>query len=828
MNLLKVVILLVFTVGQLAAQIKSPYEYFPGQYGYTITRHHQMVEYFKYLEASSDRVQLVEYGRTNQFRPLFVAFISNSDNIRRLKDIHETHLHYIGVSDRKPENEINKLLVWASFSVHGNEFSAMESAMLVAYKLLTENDEKINRQLEKAVIVIDPCLNPDGTDRYANWLRDISGRRIHPAASDREHMEPWPGGRYNHYYFDLNRDWAWLTQVESKYRIALYNDWLPHIHIDVHEMGYNEPYYFPPAAKPYHKFITEFQRKFLEKIGENNARYFDENSWAYYTRERFDLFYPSYGDTYPTFNGAVGMTYEKGGINAGRAVIKGNGDTLTVQDRIIQQATAVLSCIEVSANNDQQIIDEQQNLFANARKNPPGRFKSYFFKNTPRLKSLLQLLAAHGINHEVISEKKQIYGWRYQTGKNEKIEMEEGDFVIHADQPKAILTQVLLDPNHELEDSLSYDLTAWCLVFAYGLDCYGTTSKVSIKTTSNSILKPSKIFNPKSYAWVIPWGDLESAKLLSLLHQNKIKTRLAMKDAVVEDQVIPAGSLVILKADNNKSEDLQKKLKSILQTTERYFQLNTAYSTEGGDLGGENYPLLQKPNVLSISGREVYASELGAVWHFFDDIIEYPISLVDKIHFNRINLSDYNTLILPAGSLQFNDGEWGKIHQWVSSGGRLIFLGNALNAAVASGKFSIKNSKSAQSDSLLTKESITNFSDLERSLLSSAVAGAIIETNLDATHPLSFGVGDKYYSLKNGANSYGFDPSSHIVSQVPSNFISYGFVGSKSKKSLKDDICIAVEKIGNGEVVYFVDNPLFRGFWEVGKLMFSNALFFEY
>lgn len=828
MHLAKIFILLVFTVGQLAAQIKSPYEYFPGQYGYTITRHHQMVEYFKYLEASSDRVQLVEYGRTNQNRPLFAVFISNPENIRRLKDIHETHLFYIGVSDSRPENELNKLLLWTSFSVHGNEFSAMESAMLVAYKLITETDEKILQQLKKAVIVIDPCLNPDGTDRYANWLRDISGKKIHPAASDREHMEPWPGGRYNHYYFDLNRDWAWLTQIESRYRIALYNDWLPHIHIDVHEMGYNEPYYFPPAAKPYHKFITEFQKKFQEEIGKNNARYFDENAWAYYTRERFDLFYPSYGDTYPTFNGAVGMTYEKGGINAGRAVIMRNGDTLTVQDRLTQQATAVLSCIEVSGNNDQQIINEQRNLFANARKNPPGRFKSYFFKNSARLKSLLQLLATHGINYEEISEKKQIDGWRYQTGKNERIEMNVGDVVIHADQPKAILTQVLLDPDHELEDSLSYDLTAWSLVFAYGLDCYGTTSKVPIKTASNSQLKPSKIFNPKSYAWIIPWGDLESAKLLSLLHQNKIKTRFAMKDAVVGGQKIPGGSIVILKADNNKLADLEIQLKSILQTIENYFQLNTAYSTGGGDLGGENYPLLQSPKVLSVSGREVYASELGAVWHFFDDIIEYPISLVDKIHFNRINLADYNTLILPAGSLQFNDGEWSKIHQWVSSGGRLIFLGNAVNAAVASGKFSIKNIEPAANDSTSTKDSITNFSDMERSSLMSAVAGAIIENNLDATHPLSFGVGDKYYSLKNGANSYSFDASSHVVAKVPSNFISYGFVGSKSKESLKDNISIAVEKIGNGEVVYFTDNPLFRGFWEVGKLMFSNALFFEY
>ena len=828
MHLAKIIIFLIFTIGQIAAQIKSPYEYFPGQFGYTMTRHHQLVEYFKYLEASSDRVQLVEYGQTNQKRPLFAVFISSPDNLSNLPNIHETHLYNIGVSDKKPFREIDKLLVWGSFSVHGNEFSAMESAMFVAYHLVNSNSDETLFQLEKSVIIIDPCLNPDGADRYANWLWDISGKKTHPSASDREHMEPWPGGRYNHYYFDLNRDWAWLTQIESQQRVAFYSDWLPHIHIDVHEMGYNEPYYFPPAAKPYHKFISDFQKKFQEEIGKNNARYFDENAWAYYTRERFDLFYPSYGDTYPTFSGAVGMTYEKGGINAGRAVIMRNGDTLTVQDRIIQQATAVHSCIEVSANNENRIITEQRNLFANAKKNPPGKFKSYFFKNSPRLQPLLQLLSAHGVEHAVISEKKQISGWRYSTGKMETADLSPGDVVIHADQAKAILAQVLLDPEHELEDSLSYDLTAWSLVYAYGVDCYATNSKNLVKTSVAKPQKNNNSFDEKAYAWIIPWSDIESARTLSVMHQNGFVIRMAVKNATFQDKKIPAGSLVVLRADNHKNPKFESIFFSLLQKHPEFIQLKTAFSTEGGDLGGENYTILKQPKVLSFTGSDVYASELGAVWHYFDENIEYPISLVDKNNMHRINLSDYNTIILPPGRLKFSEVEWGKIQNWVSAGGKLIALGSALSAIAESGKFSIKNPEPEQEDKSITTEAAINYGDLEREYLKSVVAGAIVENKLDHTHPISFGMGARYFSLKTDARSYDIKDGGQIISKVPEDFKSYGFVGSKSKKNLKNNINIAVEYNGSGKVVYFTDNPLFRGFWVAGKLLFSNALFFEY
>ncbi|HEU4496277.1 MAG TPA: M14 family zinc carboxypeptidase, partial [Flavobacterium sp.] len=306
------------------AQLQQPKEFLPN-YGVQVSFYSEIESYFNYLKANSSYMQHAPYGLTSQGRSLNAYYISTPENLKNLENIRESHLYSIGLSDKKPAVPIEKAIVWLSFNVHGNEFGAAESAMKVAFELLDPNNLESKKWLENMIVILDPCLNPDGFSRYGNWLRDISGRNAHPGLSDREHMEPWPGGRQNHYAFDLNRDWAWQTQLETRQRMALYNRWMPEVHVDVHEMGYNEPYFFPPAAEPFHDFITKPQKDFHSAIGKNTSEKFDARGWNYYTRERFDLFYPSYGDTYPSFNGAVGMTYEQGGIGAGRAVLMQNG-----------------------------------------------------------------------------------------------------------------------------------------------------------------------------------------------------------------------------------------------------------------------------------------------------------------------------------------------------------------------------------------------------------------------------------------------------------------------------------------------------------------------
>ena len=268
-------------------------------------------------------------------------------------------------------------IVWLSFNVHGNEASSTEAAMKTIYKLLTEKKD----WLKNTVVILDPCINPDGRDRYANWFNETASSPYSINQQASEHNEPWPGGRPNHYLFDLNRDWVWATQIESSSRLKIYNKWLPHIHVDFHEQGINEPYYFAPAAEPFHEIITNWQRNFQTQIGKNHAKYFDAAGWLYFTKERFDLLYPSYGDTYPTYMGAIGMTYEQAGHGrAGLGILNDEGDVLTLKDRIAHHTTAGLSTVEIASKNAEKLNAEFKKFFGNSN----FKYKSYVMQGQCR------------------------------------------------------------------------------------------------------------------------------------------------------------------------------------------------------------------------------------------------------------------------------------------------------------------------------------------------------------------------------------------------------------------------------------------------------------
>ena len=297
---------LLFTL-VLQSQIQSPKEYLGYSLGTNFSRHHQVVDYFKHLETGSEALQLQSYGKTNEGRLLQLVFISSPENLKNLESIRKTHLQNSGIEKGPVNNE--KAIVWLSYNVHGNESSSTEAAMKTAHALLT----KYSDWLKDTIVIIDPCINPDGRDRYVNFYNQTKSTPYDSNGLTREHRESWHNGRSNHYMFDLNRDWAWLTQLESEQRVKKYNLWLPHIHVDFHEQGINNPYYFAPAAEPLHEVITNFQIDFQDAIGKNHASYFDKEGWFYFTKQNFDLLYPSYGDSYPMFLGSIGMTYEQAG-----------------------------------------------------------------------------------------------------------------------------------------------------------------------------------------------------------------------------------------------------------------------------------------------------------------------------------------------------------------------------------------------------------------------------------------------------------------------------------------------------------------------------------
>ena len=283
------------------AQLKSPEEFLGYKIGTRYTPHWKLVSYFQHVaQAVPSMVKMQQYGETNEHRPLYLAYISVAENISNIENIRQNNIRLANLSlDKAAPVENTPVVVWLSYNVHGNETSSSEAALLTLYELVDPKNTQTKEWMKNTLIIMDPCVNPDGRDRYVNWFNSVVGTRYNPNPDAREHREPWPGGRTNHYNFDLNRDWAWQTQVESQQRMKEYNQWMPQVHVDFHEQGINNPYYFAPAAEPYHEVITKWQRDFQVTIGKNHAKYFDKEGWLYFTRERFDLFYPSYGDTYP-------------------------------------------------------------------------------------------------------------------------------------------------------------------------------------------------------------------------------------------------------------------------------------------------------------------------------------------------------------------------------------------------------------------------------------------------------------------------------------------------------------------------------------------------
>ncbi len=466
------------------AQNPTPDAFLGYPLGSRFTFHHRIVDYVEHLaQKNPTQVKMIPYGATYEGRPLVVAAVASPENLARLESIRTDNLKSIGMMAGTPSAKV-PAIAWLSYNVHGNEAVSSEAVMKVMYELLNPDNATMQGILKNTVVLLDPCINPDGRDRYAQWYNRVAGTPNNASPWSWEHNEPWPGGRPNHYLFDLNRDWAWQVQKESQERIKLYNQWMPHLHADFHEMGSSSSYYFPPASKPFHKDITAWQREFNNVLGTYSRKYFDKNSWLYFTRNNYDLFYPSYGDTWPTYNGAIGMTYEQGG--GGRAGIaiarEDEGDTLTLSSRIAHHVATSMSTLEAISSRAEQTVQEFVKYYDTARNNPIGDFKSYVVKskgNEGRIRALTEMLDKQGITYGTAGKDFSAKATNLASLGEESTKFAGSDLVISAYQPKSSLLKILFEARPELEDSITYDITSWGLAYAYGLDSYGVKEKMT-------------------------------------------------------------------------------------------------------------------------------------------------------------------------------------------------------------------------------------------------------------------------------------------------------------------------------------------------------------
>ena len=796
------------------AQLQTPDAFLGYTLGTNFTRHHQVVEYYKHLEENSASLKLQPYGKTNEGRLLQLAFISSPENLENLESIRKKHLQNSGVVTGAKNDE--KAIVWLSYNVHGNESSSTEASMKTAHALLTLYKD----WLEDTIVILDPCINPDGRDRYVNFYNQTKSAPYDPNGFTREHRENWHNGRSNHYMFDLNRDWAWITQVESQQRLKQYNQWLPHIHVDFHEQGINSPYYFAPAAEPLHEIVTDFQKDFQDALGKNHATYFDKEGWFYFTKQRFDILYPSYGDSYPMYLGSIGMTYEQaGGGGAGLGVHNSENIELTLTDRIEHHYTTGISTVEMATKNRSLLIKNYQEFYSDSNL----KYKNFVLDGHPsKLKALAEFLEQHEIQSYSLEKKSSVKGYDYQRQKTTTTSFSENALVVPTQQVKGKMAQVLLEPQTKLSDSLTYDITAWSLPYAYGLKA--VASKESIPTVPiESKSKEKSSFEANSYGYAFPYKSFSDARFLAALLKENLGIRYNSVPIVNSGKSWERGSIFILKGDNLKNESYLQKLEQLATQYDKVaHRITTGYSSAGPDLGADEIHLIKPPKIAVLRTDNASTYSYGEIWHYFEQQLEYPLMQIDESRLESA-LGKIDQLIVPNGyyGKWSNSDQSDEIMEWIRKGGRIIALAGALNHFADTEAFKLK--KKEDPDTVTT---LVPYGELERTEISEITTGSIFPVTLDKTNSLSFGI-DRYYTLKLNEDAFSLLENGDNAAYLPSNASpASGFIGYKVSDNQKNSLLFGSESKGRGQIVYLVDNVLFRGFWYSGKMVFANALFF--
>ncbi len=828
---------MVLLVGHAFGQIESPEKFLGYKLGDRFTRHHKMIDYYEHVAEKSEMVQLSEYGRTNEQRPLVTAIISTKENLNNLESIRKNNL---ALASGKG-GTAGTAIVWLSYNVHGNEASSLDASLKTLYNLV--NSPEALDWLQNTVVILDPCINPDGRERYVNNYYETTAIEPNPSGDAKEHHEPWPGGRANHYLFDLNRDWAWQTQVESKQRMQLYNQWMPHVHVDFHEQGYNNPYYFAPAAQPYHDVITPWQRKFQVDIGKNHAKYFDKNNWLYFTKEVFDLFYPSYGDSYPLYNGAIGMTYEQAGHGfAGLAIQTNDNDTLTLKDRLTHHYTSGMSTIEIASKNADQLSSEFGQYFKEGNDSGYGSYKTFVIKkenNTDKLQQLTRWLDSQDIHYgTVASSNKSAAAFDYLSNKNTSVSVNKGDLVISTYQPKARLISVLFEPKSNLVDSLTYDITSWSIPYVYGLKAYAFKNKINASAAFEIEKTAFPEFNSNAYAYIFKYKHLQDAKLLAHLLKNGLTIKVADAQFTAQGQTFASGSIVVTRKSNaHLGQTFENTIKTAAKKFNRpVFAATTGFMDQGYDFGSAHHKVVTKPKVMLVGGDGTSSLNYGAIWHYFEKELQYPVTNVYTDYFNRVDLSSYDVIVLPSGRYNsFNKSTMGKIKEWTQKGGNLVLLGSAISKFKGEDGFNLKSYNSPEEKKEFEKrkksfdqqDQLAPYNLRNRNYIQSSITGAIYKVTVDNTHPLAYGYDKTYFTLKQGTSRLAYLENGANVGVIKSSEDHVaGFVGNRVRQSPIKTVVFGVSNTGRGHVTYFVDDPLFRDFWENGKLMFANSIFF--
>jgi hypothetical protein len=838
--------------------------------------------YLAALAAASPRVKVWEYGQSYEGRPLQLVAVTSPENLARLDQIRAERLRLadpagLGGGERERLARRLPVVVWLAYGVHGNESSSSEAAMLAAWVLAAGKGE-IAEMLKSTIVLIDPLVNPDGRERYVHGFEQRRGELPNPHRLSAEHWEPWPGGRQNHYLIDLNRDWTWATQQESRQRIAAYRTWEPQVYVDFHEMGIDSSYFFPPAAEPVHPKIDRRLVAWLDVFGRANAEAFDREGWVYFKSESYDLFYPGYGDSYPSLRGAVGMTYEMaGGGRGGLAVTGAAGTQLTLADRIARHFTTALTTVKTAAAHGRRLMED----YAAARqKAAAGRGRSYLWSaDQQEARTLADLFALHGVRVGQLAQAAEIEarplgrgsggaagpagrsrsGGSGPEGKEGSADpagaaessssggshgsvaprsFPAGTFVVSTAQPLGSLVQVLMDFQAPMEGGFLerqrrrfeqnrepefYDITAWALPLAFNLRVWQAEGEPE---GVQPLAAPSAgIRGGGELGYLVAPQGLASFRLAATLRRGGVLFRVALAGFSEGETSYPSGTLFIPRHGNPAR--LPELLAGWLQEDGLTAQaLSSSYGIKGLSLGSSQMPAVRPVRLGLLSGEGIDPTSFGFLWSLLDRQIGLAHDRLDLAHLRPADLAQFDVLVLPSGNYAdaVSERQREALDSWVQSGGILVAIGGETIKWLQEHKMTaIKPWKAPEADA--ESEGTAEKALGERSIFT---PGAVLATRLASQHPLALGLPSPPPVLVEGSTVElpTGDPKKDVLVAAPEDPVIAGFAWPEARQRLAGSLLVGVEAKGSGSVVLFVADPAFRLFWRATTPLLLNALMY--
>ncbi len=838
------------------ANLPSPAEFLGYELGKRFTEYARSVEYFQMLAAESDRIDILKYGASYEARPLLMLTISSRENMARIDEIKANQQLLVARTqvqgkDKEVVNlDRHPVINSYSYNIHGNEASSTEAAMQVAWELATTTDPLMLDALQKTVNLLFVCINPDGRDRYVYWANSVARHTGGQEPRDLEHYAPWPNGRTNHYWFDLNRDWVWGVHPESRGHTAAYQEWMPQVHTDYHEQGYNANYFTVPGTTPRNLLLPDAYEVWADTFGRANIAEFDKKGLSYFTRDRFDFYYPSYGSSYPSVMGAIGMLTEQGGIGGHRAIETEDGYVLTLRQRIYDHYTTSIAQVKASARNRRELID--YSLEAWNPLNSKSDVNAYVIENdgSEFFEDILKMLLLNGVEVLRTTEKVSSPAISFRDGKQRNQTFPSGSLLVGTEQPRHLFVNSILSRDLQIEDSVMYDMSTWSAPLAYNLEAYSIASPLSVDTEKvNWVDKKGSVIPLGSkagnaYAYVIRWNQRTAPKALAKLWKMGYRVRSAHKPFMADDGTkFPAGSLIILSGRNPDKSGIEADMLKLAQGFEvDIHRLATGRMKEGMDLAStRNFPVEQPKVALLVEPPfNVYTS--GQVYFLFDWETELPVerirastlmqTAIPKFgsRYGLADLNDYDVLILPdannLGAL-FGQSEQGKLRDWLSAGGTIVAIGSSAEFFTKGSGFQTPQEISKPKESDKVAAAALNFDERTDFYGKKRIPGSALNATIDVSHPLAFGVKSEVYTLKFGNKALLPDANLQSVGRYTTeseDLLAAGYASQTNLDSLAGKTWAGVRKFGRGQIVYFMDNPHYRMFWRGPSRMMQNAV----